>query len=332
MLQYILRRILIMVPVLFVVSIISFVVIQLPPGDYLTSHIAALAQGGDIVNQDEIEALKKRYGLDQPMVVQYVKWMWRILSRGDFGQSFRWNKPVKELIGQRLLLTISVTLVTLLFQWAVALPIGIYSATHQYSVVDHLVTTIGFIGMAVPNFLLALIMIYLAVVYLDTNVAGLFSPEYVDAPWSVAKVLDMFKHIWVPVIIVGTGGTAGLIRVMRANLLDELNKPYVVTGRAKGLTERRLLYKYPVRVAINPFVSTIGWSLPTLISGITITAVILSLPTAGPLFLRALQGQDMYLAGSFVLILSTLTVIGTLISDVLLALVDPRIRFGGAGQ
>jgi peptide/nickel transport system permease protein len=321
-----------MIPVLLVVSITSFAVIQLPPGDYLTSHIAALAEGGDIVDQDEIDALKKRYGLDRPMYVQYFKWIWRILSRGDFGQSFRWNKPVKELIGQRLLLTVSVTMVTLLFQWVVALPIGIYSATHQYSFVDHLVTSIGFIGMATPNFLLALIMIYLAVVYLDVNVAGLFSPEYVDAPWSFAKVIDMFKHVWVAVVIVGTSGTAGLIRVMRANLLDELHKPYVVTGRAKGLAERRLLYKYPVRVAINPFVSTIGWSLPTLISGITITAVILSLPTAGPLFLRALQGQDMYLAGSFVLILSTLTVIGTLISDILLAWVDPRIRFEGGTE
>jgi peptide/nickel transport system permease protein len=329
MLQYIARRILLMIPVLLTVSIISFVVIQLPPGDYLTSHIAALAEGGDIVDQDEIDALKARYGLDRPMYVQYFRWIWRIVSRGDFGQSFRWNKPVKDLIGQRLLLTMSVTLVTLIFQWIVALPIGIYSATHQYSIADHAVTAIGFVGMAVPNFLLALIMIYLAVVYLDTNVAGLFSPDYVDAPWSVAKVIDMLKHVWVPVVIVGTSGTAGLIRVMRANLLDELNKPYVVTGRAKGLAERRLLYKYPVRVAINPFLSTIGWSLPTLISGITITAVILSLPTAGPLFLRALQGQDMYLAGSFVLILSTLTVIGTLISDILLAWVDPRIRFGG---
>jgi peptide/nickel transport system permease protein len=332
MLQYILRRIALMIPVLLVVSIISFVVIQLPPGDYLTSHIAVLAESGDIVDQDEIEALKKRYGLDRPMIVQYFKWIWRIISRGDFGQSFRWNKPVKELIGQRLSLTITVTAITLVFQWMVALPIGIYSATHQYSLVDHVVTTIGFIGLAVPNFLLALILIYLAVVYLGTNVAGLFSPEYVDAPWSVAKVLDMLKHMWVPVIIVGTSGTAGLIRVMRANLLDELNKPYVVTGRAKGLAEQRLLYKYPVRVAINPFVSTIGWTLPTLISGITITAIILSLPTAGPLFLRALQGQDMYLAGSFVLILSTLTVIGTLVSDILLAWVDPRIRFGGGGQ
>ncbi len=331
MLQYILRRIVLMIPVLFVVSIISFVVIQLPPGDYLTSHIAALAESGDLVNQDEIDALKRRYGLDQPMYVQYFKWIWRIISRGDFGQSFRWNKPVRELIGQRLLLTVSITLIILIFQWAVAIPIGIYSATHQYSVIDHSVTTLGFIGMAIPNFLLALIMIYLAVAYLGTNVAGLFSPDYVDAPWSVAKLIDMLKHVWVPVLIVGTSGSAGLIRVMRANLLDELHKPYVVTGRAKGLTERRLLYKYPVRVAINPFVSTIGWSLPTLISGITITAVILSLPTAGPLFLRALQGQDMYLAGSFVLILSTLTVIGTLLSDILLALVDPRIRFEGGG-
>jgi len=332
MLQYILRRGLLMILLLFVVSILSFVIIQLPPGDYLTSHIAALAESGEVVQEEEIAALKKRYGLDQPIYVQYFRWIWGILSRGDFGHSFRWNRPVKELIGQRLVLTVTITLITLIFQWVVALPMGIYSATHKYSFLDHAATFIGFIGLAMPNFLLALILIYLAVVYLNTNVMGLFSSDYVDAPWSLAKFVDMLKHVWVPVIVIGTSGTAGLIRVMRANLLDELNKPYVVTGRAKGLAERRLLYKYPVRVAINPFVSTIGWSLPTLISGITITAVILSLPTAGPLFLRALMGQDMYLAGSFVLILSALTVIGTLISDILLAWVDPRIRFGGESR
>jgi len=329
MLQYIIRRILIMIPLLIVVSMLSFAIIQLPPGDYLTSHIAAMASAGDIIQQDEIDALKKRYGLDQPVYVQYTKWIWGILSRGDFGQSFRWNKPVRDLIGQRLALTVVITLITVVFQWIVAIPIGIYSATHQYSFLDNLFTLVGFVGLATPNFLMALILIYVAVAYFDTNVMGLFSPDYIEAPWSLAKIGDMLKHVWVPVIIIGTSGTAGLIRVMRANLLDELHKPYVTTARAKGLTEGKLLLKYPVRVAINPFVSTIGWTLPRLISGITITAIILSLPTAGPLFLRALMGQDMYLAGSFVLILSTLTVIGTLISDLLLAWVDPRIRFGG---
>lgn len=332
MLQYIIRRVVLMIPTLLLVSILSFAIIQLPPGDLLTTQLAIMAQSGEILTQDEIATLKRRYGLDQPIYVQYLKWIWGIISKGDLGQSFTWNRPVRELIGQRVMLTVAVTLVTLLFTWVVALPIGVYSATHQYSPFDYFFTSIGFIGLAMPDFLLALIMIYIAVAKFNTNVMGLFSSDYIEAPWSLAKVLDMFKHIWVPVVILGTGGTAGLIRVMRGNLLDELHKPYVITARAKGLKEGKLLWKYPVRVAVNPFISTIGWTLPSLFSGATIVAVVLSLPTSGPLFLQALLGQDMYLAGSFVLILSTLTVIGTLISDLLLAWVDPRIRFERGGR
>jgi len=332
MLQYLVRRILLMIPTLFLVSIISFMTIQLPPGDYLSSRLAALAQTGQILQQDEIESLKRQYGLDQPIYVQYAKWMWGILSRRDFGYSFHWGRPVSELIGDRVALTVAITLVAVVFTWAVALPIGIYSATHQYSIPDYFFSFIGFIGLATPGFLLALIIIWVAVARFNTDVMGLFSPQFMEAPWSLAKVLDMFKHMWIAVIITGLGGTASLIRVMRGNLLDELHKPYVVTARAKGLKENRLLWKYPVRVAINPFVSTIGWLLPELFSGSTLVAIVLSLPIIGPVFLSALLAQDMYLAGSFVLILSSLTVIGTLISDLLLAWVDPRIRFeGGAG-
>lgn len=332
MLQYVVRRVMLMIPTLFLVSVISFIVIQLPPGDYLTSIVATLGQSGEIIDQEELERLKRQYGLDQPAYVQYGKWMWGILSRGDFGYSFQWNRAVSELIGQRVLLTVIVTFCTMIFTWVVSLPIGIYSATHQYSFFDYVFTLIGFIGVSVPDFLLALVLIWLAIAYFGTNVAGLFSSDFVEAPWSLARVLDLLKHMWLPVVIIGTGGTAGLIRVMRGNLLDELHKPYVVTARAKGLRENRVLWKYPVRVAVNPFISTIGWSLPGLFSGATIIAVVLSLPMIGPLFLGALLAQDMYLAGSFVLIMSALTVIGTLISDLLLAWVDPRIRFEGGGQ
>jgi len=329
MLQYIVRRVILMIPTLFMVSVISFAVIQLPPGDYLTSVVATLAQSGEMVDQEALGRLKVQYGLDQPAYVQYAKWMWGIISRGDFGYSFQWNRAVSELIGQRVLITVIVTFCTMLFTWIVSLPIGIYSATHQYSVLDYIFTFIGFIGLSVPDFLLALVLIWLAIANFGTNVAGLFSPDFVEAPWSMAKVLDMLKHIWLPVFIIGAGGTAGLIRVMRGNLLDELHKPYVVTARAKGLRENSLLWKYPVRVAVNPFISTIGYSLPGLFSGATIIAVVLGLPMIGPLFLTALLSQDMYLAGSFVLIMSALTVIGTLMSDLLLAWADPRIRFGG---
>jgi len=278
------------------------------------------------VDEATIAALNKRYGLDQPVYIQYFKWVWGMLH-GDFGQSFEWNRPVGSLIWERLAFTVVISLATMVFTWIVAFPIGVYSATHQYSAGDYIVSFIGFIGIAIPQFMLALILMWIAYAYFGQSVGGLFSPAYVDAAWSWAKLVDMLKHLWIPVVIVGMSGTAGLIRTFRANLLDELNKPYVTTARAKGVPERRLLYKYPVRVAMIPFISTVGWSLPALISGETITSVVLSLPTTGPLLLRALQSQDMYLAGSFIMVLSVLTVIGTLVSDILLAWVDPRIRY-----
>jgi peptide/nickel transport system permease protein len=326
-LSYIVRRILYMIPTLFLISVVSFIIIQLPPGDYLTSLVATMAQTGETVDRAALVALEQRYGLGQPVYVQYWKWISGILLRGDFGQSFEWNQPVSTLIWGRLGLTFVISFVTLLFTWIVAFPIGIYGAVRQYSVGDYTATIIGYIGLATPNFLLALVLMYIAFKYFGQSVGGLFSPEYQDAPWSFGKVMDMLAHLWIPVLIIGTAGTAGLIRIMRANLLDELHKPYVVTARAKGLPERKLLLKYPVRVALNPFISTLGWTLPTLVSGATIVAIVMSLPIAGPLFLRALMSQDMYLAGSFILMLSTLTVIGTLISDILLAWLDPRIRY-----
>ncbi|MBN1640075.1 MAG: ABC transporter permease [Anaerolineae bacterium] len=327
MLEYLGNRILLLIPTLIVVSIVSFTLIQLPPGDYLTTYIASLAAGGQIVQEDEIEALKRQYGLDQPMYMQYLKWV-RNMLRGDFGMSLEWQRPVSDLIWDRLLLTFVISFSTIVFAWSLAIPIGIYSATHQYAFFDYFTTFLGFVGLATPNFMLALIFLWVAYSVFDISIGGLFSPEYVDAAWSWGRVWDLFKHIWIPLAILGTSGTAGLIRTMRANMLDELRKPYVTTARAKGLTERQVVWKYPVRVALNPFVSTVGWALPGLISGSTITAMVLSLPTAGPLLIRALMNQDMFLAGSFLMMLSFLTVIGTLISDVLLAMLDPRIRYG----
>jgi peptide/nickel transport system permease protein len=330
MLKFILNRIVVAIPTLIMVSIVSFVIIQLPPGDYLTSYVAQLREQGDVLDEAELRALEERYGLGQPIYVQYWKWISGILFEGDFGYSLEWRVPVSSLIGQRILLTFVLSLSTMLFTWSLAIPIGILSATRQYSLIDYLSTFFGFIGLGVPNFMLALVLMWVSFAYFDTSVGGLFSPEYLDAPWSFAKIWDMFKHLWIPMIVLGTSGTAALIRTLRANLLDELHKPYVTTARAKGLLERKLVWKYPVRVALNPFVSTVGWQLPNLISGTTITAVVLSLPTTGPLLLRALTSQDMYLAGSFLLVLSTLTIIGTLLSDLLLAVVDPRIRFEGS--
>jgi peptide/nickel transport system permease protein len=315
-----------MIPTLIIISIISFAILQLPPGDYLTSYAAQLRAQGDLVQEDEIEALRQRYGLGQPVYVQYYKWVSGILLRGDWGQSMEWQKPVKDLIWERIGLTMLLSTVSLLVSWFVAIPIGVYSATRQYSIPDYVMSIISFIGMGIPGFMLALVIMWLAMSHLDLNVGGLFSPEYLVAPWGWAKFVDMLKRIWIPVLIIAVGSTAGSIRLTRANLLDELNKPYVETARAKGLTETRLVWKYPVRVALNPFFSTVGWSLATLISGETLVSVVLSLQTTGPMMLRALTSQDMYLAGSFLLLLSTLTIIGTLISDILLAWIDPRIR------
>ncbi len=326
MLAFIGKRLIYMAITLWVISIVTFIIIQLPPGDYLTTLVATMSERGDSISMEQIAALKTRYGLDRPLYVQYFVWFKGILH-GDFGWSFEWGKPVKDLLWGRIGLTLTVTVFSLLFTWAVAFPIGIYSAVKQYSPGDYIATLFGFAGMAIPNFLLALILMWIGFRYFGINVGGLFSPEYMDAAWSWGRFVDLLQHIWIPMIVVGLSSTATLIRTMRANLLDELNKPYVVTGRAKGMQERELILKYPVRIALNPFISTLGWSLPTLISGEMISSVVLNLPTTGPLFLRALQSQDMYLAGSFVIILSSLTVIGTLLSDIVLAWVDPRIRY-----
>jgi peptide/nickel transport system permease protein len=326
MLQYIVQRVLAMIPTLIAISIVAFLIIQLPPGDYLTTYAANMMATGEDASQAELDSLRDQYGLGQPIHLQYLKWMRNILLHGDFGYSFQWNKPVAALIWQRLALTFALSLSTLLFTWLVAFPVGVYSAIRQYSIGDYLFTLLGFVGLGTPNFLLALVLMYVAFKYFNQSVGGLFSPDYVEASWNLAKIWDLLKHLWLPVVIVGTSGTAGLIRIMRANMLDELHKPYVQTARAKGVPERRLLLKYPVRVALNPFVSTVGWVLPSLVSGATITAVVLSLPTTGPLLLTALKSQDMYLASGFIMMLSVLTVIGTLISDVLLAWLDPRIR------
>ena len=326
MLAYTAKRVAWMVPSLFVVSFMAFVLIQLPPGDYVTTYIATLAASNEVVDQNMVAELRSRFGLDQPFIVQYGMWMWGILSRGDFGLSFEWQQPVSGLIWERMALTLILALATLVLTWALALPIGVYSAVRQYSVGDYFVTALGFVGLAIPSFLFALLLMYVAVVYFGQDVGGLFSEGYQNAPWSWDKVVDLARHIWVPMLILAINGTASLVRIMRANMLDELPKPYVTTARAKGLSEFRLLVKYPCRLAINPFISTIAWLLPNLVSGAAIVAVVMSLPTAGPLLLQALMSQDMYLAGAFILLLCTLTLVGSLISDLLLAAVDPRIR------
>lgn len=325
MLRYIIRRLLFMIPTLFAISLVAFAIIQLPPGDFLTSYIATLAAEGETVNAEMIANLRAQYGLEQPVYVQYFKWL-KGISQGNFGLSFEWKQPVSKLIWGRVALTLVVSICTLLFTWAIAIPIGIYSAIRQYSIGDYIATFFGFLGLATPNFLLALVLMVIVFKFFGVSIGGLFSSEYALAPWTLGKVLDLLKHLVIPMIVLGTAGTAGLIRIMRANLLDELRKPYVVTARAKGLDERTLLLRYPVRAALNPFVSSMAFMLPRLISGAVITSVVLSLPTTGPLLLRALMSQDMYLAGAFILLLSTLTVIGMLISDILLAWLDPRIR------
>ncbi|CAH1657724.1 MULTISPECIES: ABC transporter permease [unclassified Chelatococcus] len=326
LITYIIRRILWSVPFLFVVSLIAFALIQAPPGDYLTTFAATLAQSGDVVDQERLELLRERYGLDQPFIVQYWKWITGVLV-GDFGISFEWQQPVSNLIWERMALSVTLALSTLLFTWAVAFPIGVYSAVKKYTLGDYVITAVGFIGLAMPSFLVALVLMYIAVVFFGSDVSGLFSEEFEKAPWSLAKIGDLMSHLWLPVVILGLGSTASLTRIMRANLLDELHKPYVTTARAKGLSELRLILKYPVRMALNPFVSTLGWAFPQLISGAVITAFVLSLPTSGPLLLQALLAQDMYLAGAFILLLCCLSVVGMLVSDILLAVIDPRIRY-----
>lgn len=327
MLAYVLKRVLFMIPTLVAVSIVAFMLIQLPPGDFVTTLAAQMSQMGDTIDPTTLAMLREQYGLNDPVWKQYFIWISNILSHGDFGRSFDWGVPVSDLIWDRLFLTLVLALTALIFTWIVALPIGIYSAVKKYSVGDYMASFMAFIGLAIPNFLLALILMYLAYRFLGISIDGLFSPEYADAPWSRGKVLDLAQHLIVPVFVLGTSGTAALVRIMRANLLDELFKPYVTTARAKGLSEWRLILRYPVRSALNPFVSTIGWTLPELVSGATVTAVVLNLPTTGPLLLRSLIAQDVYLAGAMILMLSVLTVIGTLISDLLLAWLDPRVRY-----
>ena len=329
MVSFMLRRLAYMIPTLFLISVVAFAIIALPPGDYLTTLIAQMrAQGGD-VDPGRIAALEVRYGLNEPVHIQYLKWISAILVHGDFGQSFQLNRPVSSVLEQRLPLTITIAVFTLVFTWLIAFPVGVYSAVRQYTIGDYIATTIGFLGLAVPNFLIALVLMFIGYRYFGQSVGGLFSPEWIDAGWNLGKFLDLLSHIWVPVVVLGMAGTAGLIRILRANLLDELRKPYVVAARARGVPERRLILKYPLRVAMNPFISTVGWILPVLVSGEVIVAQVLSLPTTGPVLLSSLLSQDMYLAGSIILIMSVLTVIGTLLSDFALAWLDPRVRLRG---
>ncbi len=330
MLQYIIKRLLLLPLLLFIFSIIAFILIQAPPGDFLTSYIAELAASGSSMDREQIDALRTQYGLDQPMIVQYFKWLGRLLT-GDLGVSLDWQRPISELIGDRLLLTLLLGGGTFIFTWMIAIPIGILSATRKYSFFDYFFTVFNYVGVATPTFMTALVLMWISFKYYGINISGLFSPEYVDAPWSAARTLDLFKHLWIPIVILGMDGTARLARVMRANLLDELNKPYMEMARAKGMSEWRLVMKYPVRLALNPLVSTIGWYLPLIFSGSVIVATVMNLPTIGPMLLRALISQDMYLAGTIILIYMVLAVIGTLISDILLVWLDPRIRMEKTG-
>ena len=325
MLQYIIKRLLILPFLLFIFSIIAFILIQAPPGDFLTSYIAELATSGSSIERAQIDALRALYGLDQPLYIQYFKWIGRLLT-GDLGFSLDWQKPISELIGERLALTLALGVGTFIFTWLVAIPIGILSATRQYSFFDYFFTVFNYIGVATPTFMTALVLMWIAFKYYGLSVTGLFSPEYIDAVWSWDRTVDLLKHLWLPVVILGLDGTARLARVMRANLLDELKKPYMEMARAKGMSEWSLVMKYPVRLALNPLVSTIGWYLPLIFSGSVIVATVMNLPTIGPMLLRALISQDMFLAGTIILIYIILAIIGTLISDILLAWLDPRIR------
>ena len=315
-----------MIILMVVISIVSFIIIQLPPSDYVDIKVAQLMAQGQVVAEAEIESLKRLYGLDQPPVQQFLGWVWRMLQ-GDLGRSFKFEQPVADLIMERLPLTLAINLLATVLVYAIAVPIGIYSATHQYSIGDYAFTVVGFMGIATPGFLLALALMLLLENTLGFGAGGLFSPEYQLAEWSVDKVVDMMKHLVVAIVVEALAGTAGLIRVMRGCLLDELRKPYVVTARSKGLDEQKLLFKYPIRIAINPIVSTIGWMLPGIVSGGAIVEIVLSLPTIGPLILSALTSLDMYLAGSAVMVLAFLTIIGSFVSDILLVIVDPRIRY-----
>jgi len=323
---FILRRIAYILPTLIGITIVSFIVINLPPGDYLTARIAELEIRGDTTSRQYLEQLKSYYGLDKPLYTQYFIWITHFI-KGDFGLSFEYNKPVKDLIGERLLLTILLSISTMLFTWFLAIPIGVYSATHQYSFLDRLFTFISFIGMATPGFLLALVLLVLVLFQFGSSLLGLFSPYFVNAPWTFARFVDLLRHLWLPIFIIGFSGTGGLIRIMRGNLLDILGQQYILTARAKGLKETIVIWKHAVRIAINPLISIAGMSLPGIIGGEMLTSIVLNLPTTGPLFYRALQVQDMYLAGSFLMFLTIFLVIGNLIADLALAWADPRIRY-----
>ncbi len=328
MLGYLVRRVLVMIPTLLVISVLIFGIIQLPEGDYLSSYIAELESLGETVAKEKVAFLRRQYGLDQPFVVQYLQWLGGLLQ-GNLGYSFEHEAPVSEIVGDRLFLSFLLSFATVVFTWIVAFPIGVYSATHQYSWADHSLTFIGFLGLATPNFLLALVLLYFANVMFGTSIGGLMDPSYINQAMSWGKLLSVLEHLWIPVIVIGTSGTAGMIRRLRANLLDELQKQYVVTGRAKGLHPFRLLVKYPMRMSLNPFIADIGNLLPQIVSGAAIVSIVLSLPTTGPMLLQALRSQDMYLAGSFLMFLSVLTVVGMFLSDLALAVLDPRIRFEG---
>jgi peptide/nickel transport system permease protein len=332
MLLYIVRRAIMLIPILFLISIVSFIVIELPPGDWVSNYINNLRTSGIELQADEAERLTRMYGFDQPSYIRYARWMQGILTRGDFGWSFQWGKPVNAVLSDKIGFTLIISFGALILSWLIAIPIGIYSATHPYSIVDYVATVLAFVWVATPGFLLAFVAAWLVYRYLDFSPLGLNSTQYLDAPWNTAKLIDRIKHLILPIVIIGLSGTGATIRVLRANLMDELKKQYVTTARAKGLPELRILFKYPVRIAFNPLFSTIGWLLPALISGEVIISVVLSIPTMGPTLLRATLAQDMYLVGSIVLILSTLTVLGTLISDIYLAWADPRIRFEGAAK
>lgn len=327
MAKYILQRVFYSLFLLALISFVVFIIIQLPPGDYADRYAYKLQQDGEFLRQEDIAQIREDLGLNRPIWEQYWSWITKIVLHGNFGMSFGWRMPVLEVIGDRVGMTAILAGVTLVFTYGLAIPIGIYSAVHQYSIPDYIFTFVGYIGLSMPNFLLALILLILSITMFDTTVAGLFSPEYRDAPWSWARLIDLLKHIWVPAVVLASSGTASTIRTLRATLLDEKGKLYVTAARAKGLPETRLLLKYPVRMALNPIISTLGWALNGVIAGAPIVGLVLALPDTGPLFLEALRDQDMYLGGAILLMYCVLTIIGTLISDVLLALLDPRIRY-----
>jgi peptide/nickel transport system permease protein len=330
MLAFIIRRLLLFFPMLFLLSVVSFAIILAPPGNYIDDYVAAMQEYGEGGGKATYDALTQRYGLDKSPFEQYLKWIWGILH-WDLGTSLEWNQPVTELVNNRLAMTVTLTGLTLVFTWTLAIPIGIISAVKQYSIIDYVFTVLSYFGRGTPNFLLALVMLWVALEYMGVSITGLHSRDYIEEPWSFGKVIDLLKHLWIPMIILGTDGTAGLTRIVRANLLDEMNKPYVETARAKGMSEWKVILKYPTRIALNPFISTVGWNLPDLFSGSLIVASVLSLATIGPLLLTALMSQDMFMAGSIILILTALTLVGTLVSDILLAWIDPRVRIGMTG-